>query len=196
MALGFASQTAASNLISGLFLLTERPFQVGDVLEVGTTRGEVLSLDLLSIKLRTFDNLFVRIPNETMLKSEIVNLTRFPIRRIDLAVGVAYKEDLQRVSECLVAVADADPHCLDEPRPIVYALGFGESSVDLQLSVWVPTKGFFEARTHLLAAVKAAFDAQGIEIPFPHRTLYSGSETAPLPVRVVEPEEPEPTHPT
>ena len=88
VAVGFASQTSASNFISGLFLTLERPFSVGDVIRVGTTTGEVLSIDLLSVKLRTYDNLMVRIPNETLIKSEMTTLTRFPIRRYDLMLGV------------------------------------------------------------------------------------------------------------
>ena len=99
VAIGFASQTAASNLISGLFLIGEKPFAVKDVVKIGNTTGEVLSIDLLSIKLRTFDNLFVRIPNETVMKAEVTTLTRFPIRRLDLSIGVAYKEDIARVRE-------------------------------------------------------------------------------------------------
>ncbi len=83
VAVGFASQTSASNLISGLFLIVERPFSVGDVITLGNTTGEVLSIDLLSVKLRTFDNLYVRIPNETVIKSEVTTLTKFPNRRID-----------------------------------------------------------------------------------------------------------------
>ena len=97
VAIGFASQTSASNIISGLFLVAERPFSVGDLIKVGETTGEVLSIDLLSVKLRTFDNLFVRIPNETLIKSEVTTLTRFPIRRIDLSIAVALKEDIKAV---------------------------------------------------------------------------------------------------
>jgi len=77
VALGFASQTSASNIISGLFLIGEKPFAVGDVIRVSGTVGEVISIDLMSVKLRTFDNLFVRIPNETMIKTEVTNLMRF-----------------------------------------------------------------------------------------------------------------------
>ncbi|MFH1841637.1 MAG: mechanosensitive ion channel domain-containing protein, partial [bacterium] len=97
VAIGFASQTSASNLISGIFLIAERPFVVGDVITVDNTTGEVLSVDLLSVKLRTFDNLYVRIPNETIIKTQVTNLTHFPIRRFDMQIGVAYKEDLDRV---------------------------------------------------------------------------------------------------
>lgn len=186
VALGFASQTSASNVISGLFLLGERPFSVGDVIRVGGTTGEVLSVDLLSVKLRTFDNLFVRIPNETMIKSEVTNLRRFPIRRIDLQVGVAYKEDLRRVREVLMDVADRNPVCLEEPAPIIIFQGYGDSSINHQFSVWAKTENFLDLRNSIPLDIKEAFDENDIEIPFPHRTLYTGSVTDPFPVQVVD----------
>ncbi len=190
VAIGFAAQTATSNLISGLFLMGEAPFKVGDVIRIGTTLGTVSSVDLLSVKLRTFDNLLVRLPNESLIKSEITNLTRYPIRRFDLLVGVAYKEDAERVRDVLMKVADANPLCLDEPRPLFLLLGFGNSSLDLQFSVWGARESFLALRTSIQMEVKKAFDAAGIEIPFPHRSLYTGSVTGPFPVRVVGPPEP------
>ncbi len=185
VAIGFASQTSASNIISGLFLVAERPFSVGDLIRVGTTTGEVLSIDLLSVKLRTFDNLFVRIPNETLIKSEVTTLTRFPIRRIDLAIGVAYKEDIKRVRAVLEQVAERNPLCLDEPKPIFVFLGFGESSLDMQFSVWVKREKFIDLKNSIHEEIKEAFDLEGIEIPFPHRSLYTGSVTEPFPIRVI-----------
>jgi small-conductance mechanosensitive channel len=185
IALGFASQTSASNLISGLFLLAERPFEVGDTIRVGSTTGEVLSIDLLSVKLRTFDNLYVRIPNELMIKSEFATLTRFPIRRIDLQIGVAYKESIEKVRDTLLEVADRVPICLEEPKPLFIVTGFGDSSIDLQLSVWAQRENFLLLKNEIQQQIKSAFDAAGIEIPFPHRTIYAGSVTAPLPIRVV-----------
>src|SRR5690606_6278295 len=112
VAIGFASQTSASNLISGLFLLGARPFSVGDLIEVGTRTGVVLSVDLLSVKLRTFENLFVRVPNETLIKSDIVNLSRNPIRRIEVKLRLAYDEDFERVAALLKAIAQDDPDVL------------------------------------------------------------------------------------
>lgn len=185
VAIGFASQTSASNLISGLFLIGEKPFQLGDVIKVGETTGEVLSIDLLSVKLRTFDNLFVRIPNESLIKSQMTNLTRFPIRRFDLQIGVAYKENIKQVRELLLAVADANPLCLDEPSPLFVFNGFGDSSLNIQFSVWTKRENFRDLRNSLQEEVKNAFDAAGIEIPFPHRSLYAGSETAPFPITIV-----------
>jgi small-conductance mechanosensitive channel len=184
VAVGFASQTSASNLISGLFLLVERPFSVGDVVKVGETVGEVLAIDLLSVKLRTFDNLYVRIPNESLIKSEITTLTRFPIRRIDLPIGVAYKEDVERVRAILFAVAEKNPLCLEEPKPLFIYLGYGASSLDLLFCVWTRRENFLDAKNGLLIEIKAAFDEAGIEIPFPHISVYAGEATAPMPVRV------------
>lgn len=185
MAVGFASQTSASNLISGLFLVGERPFGIGDAIQVGGTTGEVLSIDLLSVKLRTFDNLFVRIPNETLIKSEVVNLSRFPIRRVDLLIAIARKEDIGRVRELLFAVAEANPLCLEEPKPLFIVAGFGASSIDLQFSVWAKRENFLELKNGMYEEIKRAFDAHGIEIPFPHTSIYAGSVTEPIPIRFV-----------
>jgi small-conductance mechanosensitive channel len=181
VAIGFASQTSASNLISGLFLVAERPFSVGDVIKAGDILGEVLSIDLLSVKLRTFDNLYVRIPNETLIKSEVTTLTRFPIRRIDIKVGVAYKEDLKKVRQVLEEVAFKNPLCLEEPKPLYIFLGFGDSSLDLQFSVWGKSENFLVLMNSMKEEIKEAFDNQGIEIPFPQRTLHITGDKEQLP---------------
>jgi len=190
VAIGFASQTSASNLISGLFLIGEQPFELGDTIKVGGTIGEVLSIDLLSVKLRTFDNLFVRIPNEVLIKSEVTNMTRFPIRRFDMKVGVAYKEDIGKVRGVLMEVADMNPLCLDEPGPMFLFTGFGDSALELQFSVWTKRENFRELRNSIQEEVKRAFDAAGIEIPFPQRTLHIDAGTAPLPLRNVNKQNP------
>ena len=144
VAIGFASQTSASNLVSGLFLIAERPFEIGDTIQVSGTTGEVLSIDLLSVKLRTFDNLYVRIPNESLIKTEMRTLTKFPIRRADLQIGIAYKEDIERVRKLLFEIADRHPLCLDEPKPQFFLLGFGDSAVQLQFSPWALKPNFLE----------------------------------------------------
>ncbi|MFT4562632.1 MAG: small-conductance mechanosensitive channel [Gammaproteobacteria bacterium] len=186
VAIGFASQTSASNLISGLFLIGEESFRIGDVIRIGDTTGEVLSIDLLSVKLRTFDNLFVRLPNEQLIKSQVTNLTRFPIRRYDLLLGVAYKEDLTRVREVLMLVAERNPACLEEPKPLFIFQGFDDSSQSVQFSVWAARDNYLELRNSMAEEIKEAFDEAEIEIPFPHRTLYVGSATEPFPVRICD----------
>lgn len=185
VALGFASQTSAANIISGLFVLSERSFQVGDIVTVGNYTGEILSVDLLSVKLRTFDNLFVRIPNETIMKSEVTTLTRFPIRRFDMQIGIAYRAEIGRAREVLMRVAEDNPLCLEEPKPLFILLGFGDSSVNIQFSVWGARENFLDLRNSIMEGVKIAFDEAGIEIPFPHRSLYVGEVTKPLPVQMV-----------
>lgn len=188
VALGFASQTSVSNVISGVFLISEQPFKVGDVITADGVTGEVLEIGLLSTRLRTFDNLYVRIPNESMLKSRVTTLTRFPIRRLDLIVNVAYRENLERVRSVLLEVAEDNPICLDDPKPTIIFQRFAESGVELQLSGWAARESFLDLRNTLSLDVKAAFDREGIEIPFPHLSLYAGSESGPLEMRTSAPD--------
>lgn len=147
--------------------------------------GEVLSIDLLSVKLRTFDNLFVRIPNESLIKSQVTNMTRFPIRRFDLLVGVAYKKDIGKVREILRQVAKNNPLCLEDPEPLFVFNGFGDSALNIPFSVWAKRENFLKLRNTLQEEIKNAFDQAGVEIPFPHRSLYAGSDTTPFPIRIV-----------
>ncbi|MBE0486939.1 mechanosensitive ion channel family protein [Marinobacter sp.] len=188
VAIGFASQTSASNIISGLFLVIEKPFEIGDFIEVDATIGEVIAIDLLSVKLRTPDNLYVRIPNETLIKTRVVNRSRFPIRRIDLTIGIAYAEDVERVSQLFLELAGESAVCLEEPKPFVLVTGFGASSVDLQFSFWVPKDKFLEGRGGMMIAIKKTLDKQGIEIPFPHTSIYAGSHSEPFRVQLMGPE--------
>ena len=185
IAVGFASQTSVSNIISGLFLIAEKPFQVDDIITVQGITGIVLSIDTLSVKLRTFDNKYVRIPNETIIKSDVTNVTHFPIRRMDIKIGVAYKEDIGRVREILLDVAKHNPLCLNEPEPLVLFLDFGNSSLDLQFSIWLEKSNWLQLKNSITEEIKLRFDREDIEIPFPHITVYTGSVTEPLPIRVI-----------
>lgn len=189
VAIGFASQTSASNIISGLFLVMEKPFEIGDTIEVDATIGEVVAIDLLSVKLRTADNLYVRIPNETLIKTRVINRSRFPIRRIDLVLGIAYAEDVEKVRDLLLELAQQNTVCLEEPKPFVLVTGFGASSVDLQFSFWVPRGEFLDGRGSMMIAVKKALDEHGIEIPFPHTSVYAGSHSEPFRVQLMAPEQ-------
>lgn len=188
VAIGFASQTSASNMISGLFLLVEKPFEIGDFIEVDATLGEVVGIDMLSVKLRTPDNLYVRIPNETLIKTRVVNRSRFPIRRLDLTVGIAYAEDVERVESLLLDLAEKNPVCLEEPKPFTLVTAFGPSSVDLQFSYWVPKEKVLEGRSEMMVAIKKTLDREGIEIPFPHTSVYAGSHSEPFRVQLLGPE--------
>jgi len=186
VAIGFASQTSASNFISGIFLMAERSFMIGDVIKVGSTVGEVLSIDLLSVKIRTFDNLFVRLPNEALIKSEVTTLTKFPIRRLDMKIGVAYKENIKRVKDILEKVAFDNPLCLEEPKPLYIFQGFEDSSLSLQFSVWAKRENFLDLKNSMYEDIKNAFDVENIEIPFPHLSLYAGNNTEPFPIKITK----------
>jgi small-conductance mechanosensitive channel len=182
LAIGFAAQTSLSNLISGLFLIGEKPFQIGDLIRVNDILGVVESIDLLSIKLRTLDNLFVRIPNESMIKNPVTTVTRYPIRRMDLDIGVAYKEDIGRVMEILRELAAGNPFALDDPEPLVLFNNFGDSALQVRFGLWFEKSNYLNLRNSIMKEIKERFDREGIEIPFPHMTLYAGSTTQPFPV--------------
>jgi small-conductance mechanosensitive channel len=180
VAIGFASQTSVSNIISGIFLISEKPFVIGDIIDVSGTTGVVESIDLLSIKIKTFDNRFVRVPNETMIKTQVINITRYPIRRAQTVVRVAYKEDLRRVLQILAEIAAGMPDALQDPAPLLQVDSFGDSSVNISFGVWTATENVVNMKTALLIAVKERFDQEGIEIPFPHLSLYAGEGSKPL----------------
>ncbi|MCF7913924.1 MAG: mechanosensitive ion channel family protein [Spirochaetaceae bacterium] len=183
IAVGIASQKSLGNIISGFFLMSDKTFEVGDVISVGTKTGVVHSLDLLSIKLRTFDNTLIRIPNDSIISTEITNITRFPIRRMDFKLQVAYKESLPKVKQLLFEAARANPLCLDEPEPFLLFKEFGASGVELQFAVWFEKSDYVSVKNSVFEDIKQSFDKAGIEIPFQHITLYAGSDTRPLPIR-------------
>jgi small-conductance mechanosensitive channel len=171
IAVGFASQTSVSNIVSGLFLISEKPFAVGDVIRIGDTTGIIQSIDLLSIKIRTFDNLFVRIPNEKILTSVVTNITRFPIRRMDITLQVSYEETLERVRTVLLDVAKANPWCLDEPAPLIVLNEFKESGIDVLFALWFSKSDFLDLKNSIMHDILVRFRAEGISMAYPRRTV-------------------------
>jgi len=172
IAIGFAAQTSVSNLISGIFLISEKPFQIGDVIQVGDITGIVMSVDLLSIKLQTFDNRFVRIPNESIIKSNVINNTRFPIRRLDVWVGVSYDSDLNRVTEVLKDIAAKNLYALDNPAPLIYIDKFDNSGINILFGVWFEQSKLVDLRNSIIIDIHTRFAEEGIEIPYPKRDVY------------------------
>ncbi len=183
VAIGFASQTSFSNIISGIFLISEKPFTVGDIIQIGDTVGYIISIDLLSIKVRTFDYRFVRVPNENMIKAEIVNLTRFDTRRVNINISVAYKVDLNKVFTILKDVAAKEPMAMKEPEPVIFIDKFGNSGIDIMFGVWGNTENFVELKNALYMKVKERFEAEDIEIPYPHIKV-ANTEDSLIPVGV------------
>lgn len=151
VAIGFASQTTLSNLISGFFLFGERPFRVGDSIEVDGLTGEVLSIDIMATNLRTLDNRFVRIPNELLIKTKVINQTRFPIRRVDLTLRIPVRDEFGSLKTRILDLIDRHPRCLAEPSPLVVISELAMDSIGVQVSVWAETKDAARVRADLLA---------------------------------------------
>ncbi len=182
--IGVASQTSIGNIISGLFLVGEKSFELGDVVRIGDKSGTVYSIDLLSIKIKTFDNLLIRIPNQSVISSELTNVTRFPIRRLDFQIGVAYKEDLRKVKSVLENVARNNPLCLEEPEPVILFQSFGNSSINITFGIWFEKTNYMAVKNSVFVEIKEAFDREGIEIPFPHVSIYAGEASQPIAVKL------------
>ena len=163
--IGVASQTSLGNIVSGLFLVSEKSFEIGDVVRIGDKTGRVYSIDLLSIKIKTFDNLLLRIPNQTVISTELINVTRFPIRRMDIKMTVTYQADLQKVKSLLEEIAAHNPLVLDEPETIVIMSAFGANGVEITLGVWHERDNFLKVRNSVFLSVMDAFRREGIEIP-------------------------------
>lgn len=172
VALGFASQTAASNLISGLFLLFEHPFRVGDTIDVKGIIGIVVSIDLLSTKLRSADGKLVRIPNETLIKSEITNLSYFPTRCAEIVINIAYSCDITLIKKMLLEIANQCDQVLSDPEPKVVINNFTAAAVELKLQAWVKNDMLSSTKDYLQELIKARFDQEGIEIPYPQLMIH------------------------
>lgn len=172
VALGFASQTSASNLISGMFLIGEGSFEIGDTIQLTlirghTIEGEVISIDLLSVKLLTQDNVYVRLPNEQLIRAPVHNLSKFPIRRIPITLAINFHEDIIKVREVLLDVAQKYPLVLADPKPAVTVTAFRESSIELLFAVWCQQENFLKVRDEMQERIRNGFVDNQIEIPVP-----------------------------
>ncbi len=162
VAIGFASQTSVSNIISGLFLISERPFGPGDIVQIRSVVGTVLSIDLLSIKLRTADNRFVRIPNEDLIKTDIVNLTRFPIRRFDTFFYGPPTQDIAKTLTLLEGVAKKTAHALPGHGPVVIVDRMTETTVVFMVGIWHDPTHLTALRNQFFGEVQVAFKSENM----------------------------------
>jgi len=183
LAVGFASQSIIGNLISGLFLMGERPVKTGDLVEIAGNMGVVEDIQIISTSIRTIDGLYIRIPNETVFTSSITNYSCNPVRRFELAIGISYADDVEKAIAIIKDLAAEHPLILINPPPQVFVDALGDSSVDLIARFWSPTSEWYKVKMELLWKIKEGIEAEGIEIPFPQRVLWSGSgEKSKLPV--------------
>jgi small conductance mechanosensitive channel len=177
--LGFALQNIMQNFVSGVILLIEQPFDVGDAVELNGYGGTVLTISLRTTEMRTFDGLIVMIPNADVLSNTITNYTRADRRRIDLPVGISYDADPAVARQIVLEAIKNVPGFLGDPEPMVVFHTFGGSSVDMSAYFWIDTSktDAFSAKDAALELIKAALDKKGIEIPFPITTVYMQSES-------------------
>jgi small-conductance mechanosensitive channel len=172
--IGFGLQNVVNNFVSGLILLYERPVQLGDMVEVGGTTGEVRRIGIRSSTIRTPQGAEVIVPNSNLISDRVVNWTFSDRRRrMDIKVGVAYGTDPARVLALLEGVARAHADVLSDPAPQVLFTGFGESSLDFELRAWTALfDNYVVTQSELSVAVARALGEAGIEIPFPQRDVH------------------------
>ena len=177
--IGFATQSVVSNLISGVFLIIEKPAKHGDTIELPDMgiSGTLLDIGTFSSKIRKFDGTVIRIPNEKFFTSNIRSLTISTVRRADTVVGISYKDDIENAisvikNEILVTM----PFVLHVPEPEFRVEELGDSSVNIQVLVWHPRDDWSQAQPILLSTIKRALDKEGIEIPFPQRVIWDAKD--------------------
>jgi potassium-dependent mechanosensitive channel len=178
--IGFGLQNVVNNFVSGLILLFERPVRVGDTVEIAGEWGTIKKIGLRSTVVVTFSQSELIVPNGDLVSEKVTNwsLTN-PVTRLAIPVGVAYGSDVQKVLRILVESARAHPSVADEPQQMALFTGFGDSSLDFELRVWVrEIAARLPAKSAVLAEIDRRFREEEIEIPFPQRDLHLRSVDA------------------
>ena len=174
IAIGFAFQDIAANFISGLFMASNKPFTIGDVIDTGDISGTVKVLNLRTTVVRTFQGNDVIIPNNQIFQNPLLNYSTSPERRIDLAVGVSYDADLSQVRELTIQAIKTIDGIMPEKPIEVYYNEFGGSSINFTVRFWTAnthTSNFVLLKSNAVEAIKTKFDANNINIPFPISTI-------------------------
>ncbi|WP_428324054.1 mechanosensitive ion channel family protein [Nitrosopumilus sp.] len=177
--IGFATQSVVSNLISGIFLMLEKPAKQGDTIQIPdmSISGTLLDIGTFSSRVRKFDGTVIRIPNEKFFTSNIRSLTVSTVRRADVMVGISYKDDIEgAISAIKKEIKLTMPFILLVPEPEFRVEELGDSSVNIQVLVWHPKDDWSQAQPILLTTVKRALDKAGIEIPFPQRVIWEAKD--------------------
>ncbi|MCB0703459.1 MAG: mechanosensitive ion channel [Candidatus Kapaibacterium sp.] len=178
LALGFAFQEIASNFISGIILSINKPFTIGDIIEVDGNTGTVEFVSLRTTNIRTFQGQKILIPNKTIFQNAITNYTENGKRRVDLEVGVSYGDDLEKVQKVTLEAINSLDDILKEEAVQFFFTDYGDSSINFVVMFWTEYKKkhseYMEAKHRAIMAINKAFNANDISIPFPIRTLDFG----------------------
>ena len=170
--MGFALQDSLSNFASGLMILIYRPYDVGDVVDLGGVNGKVDRMSLVSTTILTFDNERLVVPNKKIWGDVIKNVTAQDVRRVDLLFGISYSDDISRAETVLTEILQGHDKVLDEPESVVRLHALGDSSVDFVVRPWVKTEDYWDVYWDVTRAVKTRFDEEGISIPFPQQDVH------------------------
>jgi small-conductance mechanosensitive channel len=183
--IGIASQSVVGNLISGIFLLVERPIAVGDEVLIGNLGGYVEEIRILSTLVRTHEGVYTRVPNQEVFTSNITNYVAHPVRRVEYTLGVTYGENPARVREIILGVLRASPHSLVRPEPEVSVSAIADDRLVLTVYFWTPSRSYVAARSAILEDIQKDLVGSGIEIPPPGRQVFlsHGGETGSSPGR-------------
>lgn len=173
LAIGLALQGSLSNFAGGILLLVFKPFKVGDWISTQGTEGSVKQITVFSTKLNTFGNQEVIIPNGSLSNGSIINYSSEPNRRDNFKIGIGYTSDLKKAKDLLLELCNNHELVLQEPAPVCVVDELGDFSVNLSLRYWTKRQDFWTVRFHIIEETKLTFDANGIEIPFPHQVMVS-----------------------
>ncbi|MHA1113605.1 MAG: mechanosensitive ion channel family protein, partial [Alphaproteobacteria bacterium] len=172
LAVGLALQGTLSNVAAGVMLLIFRPFKIGDYVEVAGLAGTVKTVGLFVTELATPDNVHITAPNGQIWGSAVKNFSRNPTRRVDFALDIGYGDDIANAMAAIDAVIAGEDRILADPAPMTAVSNLGDSAVELAVRVWVATDDYWGVTFDLTRAFKERFDADGIDIPYPQRTLH------------------------
>lgn len=172
LAVGLALQGTLGNVAAGVMLLVFRPFKVGDYVEAGGLAGTVKSLSLFVTELTTADNVQILAPNGQIWGSAVKNYSFHATRRLDLGIGIGYEDDIDAAFAAIHAVIGGDGRVLGEPAAMVAVGELADSSVNLVIRVWCNAGDYWPLKFDLTKALKERFDAEGISIPFPQRSVH------------------------
>ncbi|MBC8414635.1 mechanosensitive ion channel family protein [bacterium] len=172
LVIGFASQKIVSNLISGIFLMIERPIKIGQQINVDGVAGYVEDIHMFSTIIRTYDGLYVRVPNEKVFTSNIINYVANVVRRFEYVVGIRYSDDADRAIEIIKKIIDDHPLALKNPSPQAFVENLGDNAVNILVRIWGPATEWYSTKMELLWKIKRTLEENGIEIAFPQRTLW------------------------
>ena len=172
LAIGFAAQETLANFIAGVVIFWDKPFKIGDWIEIDDTLAQVKRVTFRSTRLHDLDGDAVIFPNTFMLQNRVINKSTNPVTRVSIPIGIAYKESIDRTREVMLNTIKGDRRIVETPEPLVEVRECGASSVNLMLHFWIIEESYEDAMVwEYLEKVKKALDAAGIEIPFPHVQL-------------------------